>query len=207
MMLWLAILLFFCPLTKVDTAIYPSLDEWKKVRENDYMTVWTRKKEKSEFKDIRIDARIPCELDDLVDALIDVESHTLWVFKASRSTVLQPFKDGELIYHIEIDMPFPVVDRDAVLSLKKTGQPETGRVTIVTKGVNDHLPHKEKFVRITDYLSRYELIESEEGIVDLHYTLSLDPAGKLPNWVINLAAVKGPVKTMESLYQLMTNKR
>lgn len=204
MVLLVAIFYFFSAVPGFSIAVAPE-QEWKKVKENEYMTVWTRKKEGSEFKDIRINAQIPCAMEDLVDALIDVESHTLWVFKASKSEVVRRIGDGELIYHVEIDMPFPVVDRDAVLSLKKIEKRDGREVDIVTRGVQNELPEQEKFVRITDYYSHYSLKTAPHGLVSLEYNLSLDPEGKLPSWVINLAAVKGPVKTMESLYALMTS--
>ena len=57
-------------------------------------------------------------------------------------------------------------------------------------------------VRIPTYRSVYVLRKLQKS-VSVEYTLKLDPGGILPAWAVNLAAVKGPVKTMEALEELL----
>ncbi len=193
-------LLFFLVLNSGSNLYDINTDEWKFEKENEFMKVWTRKRDDGGFKEIKIVASIPCTMKELVEALIDVETHDLWVFKVRHSSLVRRVNPTHFIYYVEIDMPFPVVDRDAVLLLEVNKEGNGRHVEIITSAALDEVPTKDGYVRITDYFSRYILTEAEDH-VKIDYFLSLDPAGKLPTWVTNLAAIKGPIKTMEALYE------
>ena len=58
-------------------------------------------------------------------------------------------------------------------------------------------------IRIPEYESMYHLSPATNGGVKLIYQMQVDPGGSLPKWLINMAAARGPYKTMKSLFALI----
>ena len=173
---------------------------WELVEKEEDMTVYVRKQEGSKVKEVKVEGRIKCELSELVKALEDVEGQTAWVESTIEATILDQQDAAHFIFYQSTDMPYPVKDRDVVLQYSRQQDPNTKAVSIEFRNIEGQKDISEDFVRIPDIYSGYTLKPDGAGHVSLDYILKIDPGGKMPKWVINMAITKGPIDTIRSLF-------
>ena len=58
--------------------------------------------------------------------------------------------------------------------------------------------HKD-IVRIQESYSKWVITPLQNGQVKIEYELRVDPGGKVPVWLINMFATKGPFETFKKL--------
>lgn len=174
--------------------------DWELVEQEEDMTVYVRMHEGSKVKEVKVEGRIKCELSELVKALEDVEGQTAWVESTIEASILNKQDAANFIFYQSTDMPYPVKDRDVVLQYSREQDPNTKTVTIEFKNIEGQKDIHEDFVRIPDIYSGYTLKPDGAGHVSLNYILKIDPGGKMPKWVINMAITKGPIDTIRSLF-------
>ena len=173
---------------------------WELVDQEEDITVYVRKQEGSQIKEVKIEGQIKCELSELVKALEDVEGQTAWVESTIKATILDKQDAAHFIFYQSTDMPYPVKDRDVVLRYSRQQDPNTKTVTIEFRNVEGQKDIHDDYVRIPDIYSGYTLKPDGAGHVSLDYILKIDPGGKMPKWVINMAITKGPIDTIRSLF-------
>lgn len=182
-------------------------DGWKLSKESDDTKVYTRKKEGEKFKEIKILTRHKTTLNAIMAAFDDTEGHKEWVFKTPESYTVERVNDNTLIYYVKSDLPFPVSDRDLVIKYEWTQDPETKVIVTESVGVVGKVEEKDSNIRVKDFQSNYTLTPKADGWINIEYYAKMDPAGSLPAWLVNMAVTKGPIKTMDKLFELIDSGR
>lgn len=177
--------------------------DWEMVKETSEMQVYVRKAEDSKLKEVKINSSISCPMSELVMALEDVESHKDWVKSTIDSKYVEKTDAANFYYYISTDMPYPVKDRDVVIKYNRSQDPNSKVVTNSYKGVADKMEPQKKFIRIPFFEAGYTLVPSAGGKIDLEYLFKVDVGGTMPTWIVNMALTKGPVDTIESLFELI----
>lgn len=175
--------------------------DWDLVKEKGQIKVFTRIVEGKRIKELKIETAIQSSLNSIVSILDDVDSHPSWVYKCATSRIVDTASPSEFNYYISVDFPFPARDRDMVIYYKRWQDPITKIVTTVSRSAHDHIAEKPDYIRIVEFESEYTLTPREAGWVDVVYTMSSDPAGVIPAWMINMAIAKGPVLTMGNMVE------
>ena len=179
-----------------------SSQDWKVFKENDRIKVLTRKPKESKYDQIKIIATIQAPLSEVVKALEDVEYHKEWVYATEESRFVKKSGAYNFDYYVKMDMPFPVKDRDVVIKYKRI-QNDDNSVLITAQANNLIMEPTDGLVRIENFESTYQLTPQTKGQVEVVYFMAADPGGSVPAWVVNLFTTKGPIKTMESLIELV----
>lgn len=182
-----------------------SQSKWDVVKQTEDIVVYTRKSANSKYKEVKINMKISCSMNELVAALEDVDAHKDWVPYTIESKMLEKDSESEFYYYVSSDFPFPAKDRDVVIYYERQQDPNTKIVTTHSKAAPEVLPESDDFVRVPVFSSTYILTPKEDGIIYIDYVLTVSPGGKLPAWIINLGVTKGPIKTMESLIDLIAS--
>lgn len=184
-----------------------SQEDWKLVKESENISVYTQKLEHEDLKQVKIDASVKTSMHELVAALEDIDSHKDWVMRTLESKMVDKISEDTFYYYIAADFPFPARDRDLVVYYERWQDPETKIVYTKSTAAPSKIPSKDDFIRMDFFSSTYKIIPKEDGWIDIEYYLKTGPGGKIPNWMINLAITKGPIDTIESLFELLaTNK-
>lgn len=178
---------------------------WDIVKETDDIIVYTRKSDNSKFKEVKINMRIKCTMNELVAALEDVDAHKDWVPYTIDSKMVKKDSDAEFYYYVSSDFPFPAKDRDVVIYYEREQAQDSKVVITRSEAAPEVLPEEDGFVRVPVFSSIYVLTPQNDGIIDIEYLLKVSPGGKIPAWIINLGVTKGPIKTMESLVDLIAS--
>ncbi len=177
--------------------------EWEIVKETSEMKVYVREASDSKLKEVKIVSSITSTMSELVMALEDVESHKDWVRSTIDSKYLEKTDAANFYYYISTDMPYPVKDRDVVIKYNRSQDTTTKVVTNSYEGVDGKMEEEKKFVRIPFFEAGYTLVPKSSGLIELEYLFKVDVGGTMPQWIVNMALTKGPVDTIESLFELI----
>ena len=180
-----------------------SVNSWTLVKKRGTIHVYERRIDHSPMKEVRVTGTTICKLSELVAALEDIEEHTSWVLNIGESRFVERESTGVFTYYVLINMPFPVKDRDAILRYRRSQDVDSKIVDIYTGIGSATIAQKKGTVRIEQYESRYRLVPQADNTVFLEYTLTVDPGGSIPAWVMNMASSKGPFETIQALFRLV----
>lgn len=177
--------------------------DWKVVKEQEDIQVFTRKTDDSKHKEVKILARVKATMNELVAALEDVDKHKDWVPYTIDSYIVDKQEVDKFHYYVSSDFPFPAKDRDVVIFYERSQDPSTQVVITQSQARPNFLTENDDFVRVPLFNSTYVLTPADNGFIDIEYNLKVSPGGSIPAWIINLGVTKGPIKTMKSLFDLI----
>lgn len=183
------------------------MSEWKLVRSKENIEVYSRMSDDDKLKEIRIKGRIKSTLSEVVLALEDVEAQKEWVLRTIDARLLDSHSIGHLIYYVSTDMPFPIQDRDLVVEYIRSQDLRTKVITTISKAVPTFINKAEGFVRIPLFDATYILTPHHDDWIELEYFMKIDPGGALPLWLVNMAVAKGPMNSIEALYNLIYSEK
>lgn len=187
---------------KVVSLVVNSLPIWELTSDADDIRVYRRPSLSSSIDEVRIEAAFKTTLPIFLDLIGDVSRYPEWVYKCSEAKLVSKSSDSDLGYYARTDFPWPLQDRDLIVHSTRTTDPVSGIVTSTSIARPSQLPQKEGVVRISKFVSVWKIIPVSDSVVRVDYHVATDPAGKLPDWAINLGITSGPRKTMERLREL-----
>jgi hypothetical protein len=174
-------------------------DEWQLKKDQDGIKIYSRDIENSRFKEVKVVTSFNTTLPVLVGVLSDKNSLKNWVYKCTESKLLKQDSPSET-YHYQIaDSPWPADDRDFILKSRVSQDSATRIVEIEAIGQADFIPESRKHIRIPSYKAHWTLTPAGNNTVNVVYTVSLDPGGNVPSWIINMGITDVPMHSMKNL--------
>lgn len=200
--LFISIILFVQLIAGIDT-INSKDKGWKLRKEEDGIKVFSRDREGSNLKEIKVTCSLNTTVSGLVHVLSTKEEFPKWIYACSESVVLQEVSPMETYHYQVTDAPWPVEDRDLIVHTKIAQNSTSGVVDIYGKGIVDYKPVNRNKVRVPNYEAHWIITPKNKNTMDIVYLIAVDPGGSLPAWVVNLGLSDGPLKTMKSLVSLL----
>lgn len=185
----------------VGTLALPSFADsgWKLEKDSDNVQIYTRVVEDSPLKEFKGITAIQTSLSSLVALLDDREASPSWI-KDNKEAALIEKVDNSLSYSYNVTAaPWPVKDRDIVIKSVTTQEPETLVVRVDLSAEQERKEPQKGRVRVTEMNGHWEFKPLESGEVQVTYQVHADPAGKLPNWLINSLVVDMPFHTLKNM--------
>lgn len=173
--------------------------EWTLKSNKDGIKVFTRTESTSGLKEIKVQCAVKASLSQMVALVMDVNAGVDWVYATKSSSLLKKVSASELYYYSEVEMPWPLTNRDFISHLSVSQHPETKIVTINGPTVPGYVPEKEDIIRVQHSTGKWVLTPAAGQQVYIDYTLLVDPGGSIPTWLVNLFATKGPTETFRKL--------
>jgi hypothetical protein len=171
---------------------------WKLKDEEEGIKVYTRKVEDSDIKAIKVECTIEATLSQLTAVLLDFPASSEWIYATKFCRVQKSISPSELIYHSEIDVPWPASNRDFVVRLKFEQDSITKKLTVDGENLPYYLKEQEDVVRIMHTESNWT-VTPRNKYLDIVFTLHVHPGGSIPAWLINLFVIRGPLETFRNL--------
>ncbi len=131
--------------------------------------------------------------------LMDVKNYTHWQYHNMKTEVIKKISNSEIIYHSHVSAPWPVTNRDLVMHLKISQDIATKIMTVEIDGLPDYIPPQRDFVRVPSTHARWTVTPIGKDLLDINYTLLIDPGGSIPVWIVNMALANGPYETFRNL--------
>ena len=170
---------------------------WELKTEEEGIKVYTSRVENSAIKAIKVECTVEASISQLTAVLLDIPASDEWVYATKFCRVQKTISPNELIYHSEIDVPWPASNRDFIVRVKLE-QDSTKTLTVSGENLPQYLNEQDRVVRIMHTVSHWAA-RPRDNYVDIVFTLHVDPGGLIPAWLINLFATRGPLETFRNL--------
>lgn len=200
----LFLIIGFTPVNKIHTPAQST--EWELSKDNNDIKVYTRQYEGSKIKEFMAVTTVTAKMESL-EALIDnVSDYPNWQANLETAKILKQVNQNEQYIYYTTDVPWPITDRDIVVHSKKTVN-KKGTVTYTISSSPDYIKENDDFMRVRDAKGKWQFIPQKDGkimVIDQFYA---NPAGSIPNWIINLFIVDGPYKTLTNLKKVVEQEK
>lgn len=180
-------------------------NDWKLKKVTDGIEVYIRDVEASDLKELKIKTTFEkTRISQIITVLNDTKQYAEWTYKCTDAKLVERISDSESIDYYRYDFPWPMSDREIYTHSTMTQDPSTRTLKIETKAIADaRFANAKDCVRVISHINTWELIPDGED-VKLIYISKSDPAGSIPDWLINMAIDHGPTKTMLGLKDILS---
>jgi hypothetical protein len=176
-----------------------SQGNWVLKKEKDGIKVYSRRSQYSKFNEVKAEFAIKTSTSKFIAVISDIDKYPLWVYGTKTALFCKRLNDEDVIYYSEINVPWPISNRDFYSKLKIHQDAVEKSITIVSNGVPDFKPPKHGIVRIPRSSSKWTVTPVDNSTLNVIYIVSIDPGGKLPAWIANMFSTKGPVESFINL--------
>lgn len=177
-------------------------NNWQLKKESNGMKIYTGDIAGSNVKALKVVYTVDGRLSSLAALLLDVNAQDKWVYSTKRSYLVNKKSDNEIVYYSEKSMPFPVSNRDVVVSTDIT-QASNKVMTVDIHSVKSTIPEKKDVVRVPYTDVKWVVTPTANGKLAIEYVAKLDPGGSVPAWLVNMFCTKGPYETFSKLTAML----
>ena len=174
-------------------------NDWKFMTEKDGIKVYAKAVPESKVKALKVECIINASAAQLVALLLDVKAAERWVSHTKSCTLLKKVSDAELYYYSEVDLPWPLENRDFVAHVKVSQDPGTKVVTVNAPAIPGVIAPKKGIIRISQSKGLWYITPLDKGKVKVSYSLQVDPGGIIPAWAVNALAAQGPLESFRNM--------
>ncbi len=182
-------------------------EDWELVRQDKQrnIQVYTRGQENSPYDEFRAQTIVPQPINTVVAVLADINAWPQWVARMKEVTVLKKQNDQSWVY-VVYKLPYPFIERDAVLYAHLIKDPQTAGVTIKGYAVAGYpIPNKStvKRVRLNDINSMWRLTPLVSGGTQIELSGRGEPGGYMPSLIFNYNLADEPQQTLRMLRKML----
>ena len=174
-------------------------EDWALKLNKDGIRVYTKNYPGSSVKAVRAQYRIEASITTLTSILRDVQNSKDWMYATKSVALLKELSPTEVIYHSEIELPWPVSNRDFIAHQSITQDTLTKTVKVACVNKPDFIARSKGIVRIEHAYSQWLIHPLPDGQLNVEFELRVDPGGNIPSWLVNLFALTGPFHTFKKL--------
>ncbi|HLP71322.1 MAG TPA: START domain-containing protein [Bacteroidales bacterium] len=180
---------------------------WDFVRERDGIKLYTRSEPGKPIKAFKGVTDIKAPVQKIFDVLRDINDTDWWDKNVTLNQVLYYEKNKGARYYLVYDLPWPVPDRDLCVDISVIATNSSGERRISAVSVNGIIPERNDLVRIKDYRQTWIVSEAAENLTHVELEGLVDPAGNIPDWIINMLIIESPYKSISGLRKRMNSYR
>jgi hypothetical protein len=147
-------------------------------------------------------------LDRVFTVLSDLNYRRLWVDRLKDVEAIRAYPGGQgFVEYYRMAMPWPISDRDFVISTRITYDPIKKTMQSITNSIEDPTkPVLPGVVRGTTHGTQIVLTPLAPGKTHLSFALHGDPNGYFPSWLINLIQRNWPYNTLSMVRNALFDK-
>lgn len=173
--------------------------EWELKRDRDGIQVYTGEVAGSPYDAVRSEALIEgVTLSSLVALVNDAEACADWADRCAESYVVEQLSDTEAYVYTHNDMPFPVRDRDVVVRMQWSQDPQSLAVRMNSTAVSGQVDEIRSRLRLSNATASWLFEPLADGSIKVVNEAHLDPGSALPGWLTNMLLVDTPFETMKA---------
>lgn len=177
--------------------------EWRLAAETDGIRVFVKKAAASDIQMLRVTCELNARIDQVVALLLDAPAVCKWIPHTKTCRYLQKISPTESIYYTEVNMPWPLSNRDFVTHLRLYQDATGHEITIKTPAVPGRLDPVPGNVRIENAGSEWMLTRQDNGTTRLVYNLFVDPGLHFPAAIVNYFSRQAAVEAVKNMRRLV----
>ncbi len=180
------------------TAVYAAAQgqDWQFVKEKDGIRIYVRNEEDVVIKSFRGEADFKTTMEKMSHVIGRVESFKWWDESITEIKVLAYEEEKLIRYYLVYDVPWPLTDRDLCVEAIITNDPVTGKRSVRATPLTGVIPENPDRVRIKYYWQEWTMEPIGNGLVHVVLEGSVDPAGAIPSWIVNMVITDTPLNVM-----------
>jgi hypothetical protein len=201
--------LYIIILSAIYTFIIPvslSAQEWKFIKERDGIKVYTRNEEDNPVKSYKGVVDMNTDMARLRKVIGSTDSFDWWDDNIKEIKVLEYQKEKLIKYYLIYDVPWPFEDRDLCVESLITNDSVTGKRMVRATPLRDVIPENPDMVRIKNYWQSWTMEPAGNGIIHVTLEGSVDPAGSIPAWIINMVITDTPLNIIKKVRDIVEVK-
>jgi hypothetical protein len=170
--------------------------EWTFVKEKEGIKIYTRNEDSIAVKSFKGVADFHTTMDKMRKVIGRIESFDWWDEDVKEIKVLGYEEEKYIRYYLVYDVPWPLSDRDICVEALITNDPVTGIRKVRATPLEGVIPETKENVRIKYYWQQWTMEPVGDGLVHVELEGSVDPAGSIPTWIINMVITNTPLNVM-----------
>lgn len=182
-------------------------EDWQLTKNKDDVKVYTRAVPNSPLKEFRGVTHINTSITSLVALLDDPAACVDWMHNCKEQKILDRPNLKEKYTYNHIGAPWPVKDRDMIVHSFAEQDPTTHRVHIKLTATKGYQAETSGIVRINQMRGYWDFNPLPNGTVEVTYQMFIDPAGSIPNAIINSTAIDTPFNTLKNMREKVREKK
>jgi hypothetical protein len=167
------------------------------------LKIYTREIAGSNLDEFKGELVVETTLTALTALLLDSSAAPQWMHECETFEVIEQADEQNAVIYFVNGAPWPVSDRDAVISSSLTQDPETLAVRIDVNAVVGKIPEDDDYVRIPRMNGFWSFTPLANGKVNVVYQVHAEPGGSLPAWLANSVVVDTPYYTMSNMLDML----
>lgn len=169
--------------------------------------VYVRDVASSSYQSFYAVTRVRAPLGSVVAVLSDVPAMPEWISRLRGVKLLQREADREIWIHARFRLPYPFLEREAVLHSSLKQDAHSRVVTITTRSVPGFVPPSKARVRLKKMHSTWKLTPEKNGLVRIEFWGEGEPGGYVPPLLFNYNLPDEPALTLRHLRQMLTREK
>jgi hypothetical protein len=201
MRLLATILLFF----SFNLTAHADTSDWvlDKEEEDIQLKIYTREVFGSSLKEFKGIMIAETTLTALAALLLDSNAAPQWMHQCEKFEIVEQIDPLNAVIYFVNGAPWPVSDRDAVISSSMNQDPKTLALRVGVDAIKGHVPEDDNYVRIPRMTGFWAFNPLADGKVEIIYQAHVEPGGSLPAWLANSVVVDTPYHTMSNMLDML----
>ena len=158
---------------------------WELKKDKEGIQVHTRKVQGWDTREFQGVTTVKTSLDSAIALFEDTKKITQWMYRIKEFTMLEEKDPGVIIFYFRQGLPWPITDRDAVLTRTRKQDSATKAVSYTALMIPNGYPLKKGAVRMPYIRVLWLFTPKEDGTLVIYYRLLLDVGGRVPKWLAN----------------------
>jgi START domain len=140
-----------------------------------------------------------------LDFVRDVGNYTHWKYNTIEATILKT-SSKSMIYRTVVEAPWPVSNREMVTEVVSSYDSIGKNLQVITHSADFEYPRSNDLVRVPFSMGVWNVSMLGDSSLKIDYTLTIDPGGSVPPWLLNMAIAEGPYQSFSNLKKMLTGK-
>jgi hypothetical protein len=182
--------------------------EWKPRFQKEGISVYSSRRADSQIDELKGECVLDARLETVARVMLDVSSYPQWVADCSEARKFNCSNLYTCKLYFVLAMSWPVRDRDAVLQSSTDIMLPQGRIIGSVYALPDELvPVQKNRIRIKSMYGKwiFERISADKTMAT--FITWADPAGLIPAFIINIASIDIPYRTLKGLQRIVKNEK
>jgi len=135
--------------------------------------------------------------------LMDIAAAPQWKYGVESAEIIKTNGAHNIWVRSVIAMPWPIADRDNINEMKLALNALDGTVTIEMVNRPELQAPVKKMVRMSVAEGRWILKPKDNGRVEITLEYMANPGGNIPDWVLSLFVLEGPIGTFQEMQNML----
>ena len=176
---------------------------WQLTQDEDDIRVYTRPNPRTGLKDFKADMIVHASIEVVNSHMSALEDQTNWMYDRKLTRVLdRPDERSSIVYSIT-NAPWPVKDRDVVISFTYSENNTEDFTRIDVVNVDGYYPEDKDMVRVPYLKGYWELTKLEDNSTKIVFMNAATPGGDIPDWLADSFVLDMPYHSLNNFRDLL----